>query len=117
MFIVTDVLLVNRSLYREKDKDRTAKGHQKSHQVVKPLVLFLHDESSPYLYRAHRYKNGCVAQTQIHSAEKKRMPQLTMTGIILAHFARVWTGKLTYLRAWRHYRVDILSSHIKSQWR
>ena len=25
---------------------------------------------------------------------------LTITGIILAHFARVWTGKLTYLRAW-----------------
>lgn len=37
--------------------------------------------------------------------KRKRMLQLTITGIILAHFARVWTGKLTYLRAWKHYRL------------
>jgi hypothetical protein len=27
--------------------------------------------------------------------------KITMTGIILAHLASVWTGKLTYLRAWK----------------
>jgi hypothetical protein len=29
------------------------------------------------------------------------LADITITGIIFAHLASVWTGKLTYLRAWK----------------
>jgi hypothetical protein len=39
--------------------------------------------------------NGKDSLITVYSIEA----EITMTGIILAHLASVWTGKLTYLRA------------------
>lgn len=64
-----------------------------------------------------KFWSGCInwlSQINMHT-------QLTITGIILAHFASVWTGKLTYFKAWTSvlvnwsfiYNIFHLNFHLK----